>query len=175
MPTDQEEPVATGLTAQPLPEQKLPTDTAALTAATEAAPVASADVPLVQVAGLGPDVTVKVAEVNQSVQEFDLAVQRQAENDNLKKDFVEQVMALRVPEAVPAPPPPIPPRIAEQTRLEMEAGKARVKEFEAQQASRPRPAPAPDGTMTAVFRPEDYIPDPKKGQGNLASASARTL
>lgn len=174
MPTDQEETVVTGLAAPAAPEQKSTTDTAevAETAAVETAPVASADVPLVQVAGLGADVTTKVEEI---VQQFPIEVQRAAENENLKRDFMEKVAAANRPEDKPYTPPAVPIRIAEQTRLEMAAGAQRVAEFEAQKASRPQPKPQQDGTMTPVFRPADFVPNQKKGEGLIASASARTL
>ena len=195
MPTDQEGMVDTGLAGAPTaqPEQKFTTDTVSENKYGKgdngAAPVASADVPLVQVAGLGDDVTRKVDEVNQPAQvaaaveakaqeptqDFSKEDQLHAESDNLKRDFLQRVAAARAPEIKPYTPPAVPPRIAEQTRLEMEAGRQRVAEFAEQQASRPRPAPQQDGSMTPVFRPEDYVPNQKKGEGLIASASARTL
>lgn len=185
MPTDQEETVTTGLVAPAAPEQKPITDTAAtvaeMVAVTEATPVASADVPLVQVAGLGPDVTAKVEEVNQPAvvaaaptQDFTKEDQLHAESDNLQRDFLARV-AVAKQEGMPKPyvAPAVPPLIAEQTRLEMEAGRRRVEEFAQIEASRPRRVPQTDGTMTPVFRPDEFVPDQKKGQGLVASNSAR--
>jgi hypothetical protein len=181
MPMDQEDQVATGLVAPQAPAPKSTTDTAAV-AVTEAAPVASADVPLVQVAGLGEDLTKKVEEVNQPAaavaaptQDFTADDQLHAESDNLQRDFMARIAAARAPDPKPYTPPAVPERIAEQTRLEMEAGRRRVEEFAALEASRPKRAPQTDGSMTPVFRPEDFVPNQKKGQGNLAGASARTL
>lgn len=93
----------------------------------------------------------------------------EATDDNAKRNFVEQVFAARNPEVKPYVAPPIPPRIAEQTRLEMEAGRRRVADFEAQQASRPQRPVEPDGTTTAVFRPADYVPDQQKNQGHVGA------
>lgn len=182
MPTDQAETVVTGLVAPEAPAPKSTTDTSA----TEAAPVASADVPLVQVAGLGDDVTVKVEEVNQPAEAVKVleavpsqAVMRelrqQADDDDLKRTFMERVAVARAPLTTAYVPPPVPSQIAAQTLLEMQAGADRVAQFAEQERLRPRPKPPEDGNTTAVFRPEDYVPDQKKGQGNLASNSARTL
>jgi hypothetical protein len=177
MPTDQEtenNPVATGLAGlvQSEPISASPV---------EAAPVQSSDVKLVQVAGLQDDVTVKVGEIDAQAQVV-AATRKTAderareESDALKRQFYEKLSARQEPPKVYVPPP-VPERIAENTRLEMEAGRKRVAEFAEQQANRPQPAPPPpsEGTNTAVFRPNDYVPDQKKGQGNVASASARTL
>lgn len=181
MPMDQEPQVATGLaglqapapTPSPIPA---PTAEAVPEAALAALPNPGAPV---QIAGLADDLTAKVPEINQvaqeAVQQFQLADQRQAENENKVRDFMGKLAAAKRPEDTPYVPPPIPLRIAEQTRKEMETGAARVAEFEAQQAARPRARPETDRSMTPVFRPADFVPDQKKGQGNLASASARTL
>lgn len=178
MPTDQEtenNPVTTGLAGlvQSEPISASPV---------EAAPVQSSDVKLVQVAGLQDDVQVKVGEVNHPELVAEATRQKKThdemarmESDAIKRAFYEKLSARQEPPKVYVPPP-VPERIAETTRLEMEAGRRRVAEFEAQKASRPQPAPHPsEGTNTAVFRPNDYVPDQKKGQGNVASASARTL
>ncbi len=179
MPTDQETEsnlVATGLAGlvQSEPISASPV---------EAAPVQSADVPLVQVAGLQDDVRVKVGEVNHPELVAEATRQRKThdemarmESDAIKRAFYEKLSARQEPPKVYVPPP-VPERIAEATRLEMEAGRRRVAEFAEQQANRPKPAePHPsEGTSTAVFRPADYVPDQRKGQGTVASASARTL
>lgn len=179
MPTDQDQAVTTGLVAPEAPAQNstIADDTKAGDA-TEAAPVASADVPLVQVAGLGPDVTAKVEEVNQPAaavsQDFTKDDQLHAESDNLQRDFLARVAAAKeAGKPKEYTTPPIPERIAEQTRLEMEAGRRRVAEFAALEASRPK-RPGTQDTV-AVFRPADFVPDQKKGQGVIASNSARTL
>jgi len=202
-----EHQVQTGLgVAEPSPPQAAPTPTtegdggssldkilarraeiaAAQQAASEPAPPSRADVPLAKVVGLGEDVTRTVTEINQpaavaaaqDVQNFTRDVQEQAENDNMQRDFMVAVAAARNPEPKPYTPPPIPERIAEATRLEMEAGRRRVSEFAAIEAARPKPQPQAqpgNATMTPVFRPADFVPDQKKGQGNIASDSARTL
>jgi len=59
----------------------------------------------------------------------------------------------------------------------MEAGQQRVAEFEAQEATRREVHEAhkrdkwADKGSTPVFRPDDYIPDPKKGQGVIKASS----
>lgn len=69
--------------------------------------------------------------------------------------------------------PPIAPRVVAQTNAELEAGRKIVAENEALQSQRVhRPAPPEHSGNTEVFRPANYIPDPKKGQGNV---QARTL
>lgn len=91
---------------------------------------------------------------------------RAAHSENMKRDFVTGVMAARNVVEKPYTPPAVPERIAESTRLEMAAGAKRVAEFEQIEAQRPkRPVDPSNGTMTPVFRPADYVPDPKKNQG----------
>src|SRR5262245_56041682 len=91
---------------------------------------------------------------------------------NREHDFIKAIMAARAPveKHVYVPPPP-PPAMIEQTLLEMEAGRKRVEEFQAQEAERlaaherhKRDKWADKGS-TPVFRPPDYVPDPKKGEG----------
>jgi hypothetical protein len=90
-------------------------------------------------------------------------LQRIAENDNTKRDFVLKVMAARKKNAEPPPaPPPVAPQIAEQTRLEIEAGRKMNAHHAALAVRRPPPAPVKDD---AVFRPGDWVPDQLKGQG----------
>lgn len=153
----------------------------------------------VTINGLGDDVTVKVAEINHpamvaakmqveaqvpsrgdptELQPFSKEMQEQAENENTVRNFMQSLHAARNPEPKVYTPPPVSERMAEQTRLEMEAGRKRVEEFDAMQASRPRPTPIVDpreGTSVPVFRPADFVPDQRKGQGNLARNSARNL
>jgi hypothetical protein len=82
---------------------------------------------------------------------------------------------------VPVPehiPPQVPPAIVEQTRLEMEAGRKRMMEFanaeiERQEMhERNKRDKWADKGSTPVFRPDDYVPDQKKGQGNITATSA---
>ena len=75
---------------------------------------------------------------------------------------------------------PVASAILEQTKREMEAGRAMNAHHEALKANRPAPKLsareiAAAGTSTPVFRPDDFVPDPRKGQGVAASTSARTL
>lgn len=194
MPTDQDQgqtdQVVTGLAGMQAPGPKSTTDTEP-----KAEPSAPTDVPtdtptepapLIQ-ANFGPDVTAKVAEVNQplviaeaqkaqeELKTFTKEDMLHAESEDLKRDFLARVAASRAAaEPKPYTPPAVPERIAEQTRLEMEAGKQRVKEFTELEASRPR-RPPPDTGMVAVFRPDEFVPNQKKGEGLIASNSARTL
>lgn len=161
MQTDQTaDQVATGLVA---PAQSEPTSQSP---AAEAAPAASADVPFAQVVGLSDDVTRKVGEINQplavaqATQDFKLQDQLAAENENTKRTFLAKVAATRkAHEPKPYTPPEVPAQIAENTRLEMEAGRKRVSEFEEMERLRPKKAPVDDprvGKTTSVFRPEEF-------------------
>lgn len=135
----------------------------------------------IAIIGLPDDLTVRVAEINQfaeAVQGFDKDTYERAQEDNLQRDFVEKIMeARRAVSVKPYIAPPIPAQISEQTRMEMEAGKKRVAHFEEQERLRPRPHRNADvnGTMVPVFRPDDFIPDPRKGQGVAATSSYRPL
>lgn len=98
------------------------------------------------------------------------ALQNEAEQEDLKRDFTRKLMALREPpQAQEVKPPPVPDRIREQTRLEMEAGRKMNEHYEALHARHGRPRPEPETGTVSVFRPADYVPDPKKGQGNVAT------
>jgi hypothetical protein len=94
----------------------------------------------------------------------------------------EQIMKARAKareDEKPKPPQPVSRHIMEQTRREMEEG-ARQSAWHKEQrtaalANRPPPVPRPK-TMspipvpegnTEVFRPQDYVPDQVKGQGNI--------
>ena len=170
MRADQDQPpetVATGLLDTPMPKTE-PTGLAPES-------VKVPDAPLVQVAGLGDDVQAKVPEVNQVAEAFTKDLQTHAENDNMKHDFMRDVLKARNPEVKEYAPPAVPPRIAQQTLDEQAAGRERVAHFAELEKSRPkRPAEA-NGTMTPVFRPSDFVPDQKKGEGLLASNSAKNL
>lgn len=90
--------------------------------------------------------------------------------ENIKRDFVQRVMeGRRKQEAPPPPVQPMPPRIAEQTLLEQKAGAAQVARAAEHQAAHGGPRPNTDGTTKPVFRPADYVPNQKKGQGYLNS------
>ena len=68
----------------------------------------------------------------------------------------------------------IAPRIIAQTNAELAAGRKLVDYNEALAVNRtPRPPDPSAGKNEAVFRPGDYVPDQKKGQGN--NTQARTL
>ena len=99
----------------------------------------------------------------------------EALEDNRKRDFVLAILKARQPSQVQQPTQPVIPAMLEQTRREMEAGAARVAFHAEQEAIRP-PRPREDNdTMIPVFRPSDYVPDPKKGEGTVASNTARVL
>lgn len=59
-------------------------------------------------------------------------------------------------------PPPRTERQMSALEEELEAGRRRVAQNEAQQASRPQPKPEPakEGFTTPVYRPGDMVPDP---------------
>lgn len=104
-----------------------------------------------------------------------------AVEDNARRTFTQQLLEARTPKPEPERViPPIAPQIAEQTRLEMEAGAARVREAEGRETERKAIAELHKndkwqkaGENTSVFRPGDYVPDPKKGQGHVGGNSAR--
>ena len=100
--------------------------------------------------------------------EFD-ALHAEAYRDNAKRDFVKKVMAARAPEdSPPVEPPPVAPRVQQQTLDELAAGRAMVAKHAAQQSQRTPHEPV-DAGAKAVFRPADYVPDMKKGQGYVAA------
>lgn len=87
-----------------------------------------------------------------------------------KQAFYDRVRAARDANTPPEPKPqPVPERIRLQTEQEMEAGRAAIEKHAAARAAlQPQPAPSPtEGTMTPVHRPNDYVPDQRKGQGNI--------
>ena len=88
-----------------------------------------------------------------------------------KQAFYKRIADARAA-GIPAPiiTQPVPPRIMAQTQAEMAAGAAQVAKHAAEMGKRIIPVTLPtDGTMTPVFRPGDYVPDQKKGQGNVTS------
>lgn len=98
-------------------------------------------------------------------------LQAQAEREQQKREFFEKVMAARQKDAPkdPAPPPPIPDRIRAQIEAEKAAGRKAVAHHESLAVKR---VPPPPVKSDAVFRPADYVPDQRKGQGYV---QARTL
>jgi len=99
-----------------------------------------------------------------------LALQAEASRDDTKRDFTLKVLAARAKkEDEPAPPPPLAPRVVDQTNAEILEGRRLNAHHAALQARRPSvpPPTAADGKTVAVFRPGDYVPDQKKGQGNV--------
>ena len=102
----------------------------------------------------------------------------EAAEQNREHDFIQAILEARKPPEVPVYVPPVPsPAAAEQTRLEMETGRKRVMEFASQEIERreaherhKRDKWADKGSIS-VFRPDDYVPDQKKGQGNITATS----
>lgn len=120
-----------------------------------------------------PEVKVRIARLNGMTAEEELDLIRQAEVEDLHRNFAAQLAQANraAPVNVMPPPQPVAPRIAEQTRLEMEAGKAAVAKHAAAQSMRaPRPAEPP--TSVPIFRPDDYVPN--NAQGNI-QATAHNL
>jgi hypothetical protein len=143
-----------------------------LLSARPSTPTASAPASAPINVNLPDDVTVKVTEINQVAevheQAFTRELQEEAEAENLKKDVLGRILAARQAhddEGKAYVPPPVPPAVAEATRLEMEAGRKRIAEHEAAAAHRPRPPVDPrEGGSRPVIRPDDYVPNFKQGQ-----------
>jgi len=94
----------------------------------------------------------------------------EAERENAKVEFAKKIVAARAPKDVPpAPPPPMAPRMVEQTNAEILAGQQAVARH-AEHYAKHRPAPVQENTK-AVFRPGDYVPDQQKGQGYVQARS----
>lgn len=93
-----------------------------------------------------------------------------------KMEFYEKIMAARTPPPeAPKPPPPVAPRITEQTAAEMAAGAEQVARHAHQRLVNPPPPREDDTRTTRVFAPEDYVPDPRKGQGIIPTTTYRQL
>lgn len=93
------------------------------------------------------------------------ALQAEANRDETKREFTLKVLAARAKKAEPdAPPPPLAPRIAEQTNAEIAAGR-KMNEHHASLQVHRHPPEQTNEKHQAVFRPADYVPDQKKGQG----------
>lgn len=97
----------------------------------------------------------------------------EAEHHRIVQERARQLQARvdRSNKPKPAPvPPPIPPALLDQRHAEMEAGRKMVAHHNSLKALRPQPkANSNEGTTTPVFRPGDYIPDQRKGQGNVSA------
>ena len=116
-----------------------------------------------------PDIQTGLAEpVKTAPPKIDITAAQRAELDRLaaldkkKRDFTEAVLAARQPKTPVNVVQPVAPRILEQTRLEMEAGRAAVAKAEAAKPQS-RPQPQQDPGVTPVFRPADYVPKMNKG------------
>ena len=172
-------PSSTATAPAVAPEPIPPTPVVAESAASPTANVSSmviSDEPI----AAPPDAVPVPAAPSPPVQSSALDAAAQAEQarvrqlENEKNAFYQAVLAARhqgIPPAVVTQP--VPARIASQTELEKAAGAAAVAAHAAAQGRRIVPATAlpTDGTMTPVFRPGDYVPDQKRGQGNVASTS----
>jgi hypothetical protein len=99
------------------------------------------------------------------------ALQREAERDDTKRTFTLKVLEARAKQDEPEPaPPPLAPRIANQTNAEIEAGRKMNAHHAALQVHRP-PVEKTNEKHQAVFRPGDYVPDPKKNQGQVRASN----
>lgn len=155
MDQPQDQPVVTGLEVapEPAPQKQDPINFAE--------PVSAADL----TAGVGekPEEAVPVISAEQL-----RALQNEAAREDLKRDFTLKVLEARKQNDAPEPaPPPLAPRMAEQTNAEIAAGRKMNEHHAALQFHRPKVEQ--DRTKhEAVFRPADYVPDQKKGQGNVS-------
>lgn len=104
-----------------------------------------------------------------------LAAMAEAERENTKRGFMDRVMQARANQKPKEyTPPERPAGIVKTTNEEMAAGAALVAKRAAEDALRKVPPKEKwDGDTTSVFRPADYVPDPKKNQG--VNLGARTL
>lgn len=92
-------------------------------------------------------------------------LQKAAARDDMKRDFTLKVLAARQQQVpVEHPAPPLAPRIAAQTNAEIAAGQKMNEHHAALQKHRP-PPDYTNEKHQEVFRPEDWVPDQKKGQG----------
>jgi hypothetical protein len=99
-------------------------------------------------------------------------VKRLADLEEAKRTFTQRVLDARKPETPTIVKAPVAPRILEQTARELAAGAATSKKHAEHltKHGKPRGTHANDGHMTPVFRPADYVPDIRKGQGNTTGA-----
>lgn len=171
----QQEPVQTGLEglqAPPPEAQPAPVPEQPQAAVAEPAPntnpisfdepVSAADL----TAGVGdkPEDAVPLVSAEQLA-----ALQKEAAREDTKRDFTLKVLAARARRDEPEQaPPPLAPRIAEQTNAEIAAGRKMNEHHASLQVHRPHPPAENHGEKhQSVFRPGDYVPDPKKNQGNV--------
>lgn len=100
-------------------------------------------------------------------------VERQRVEDERKKaEFVKQVMEARNQPEPEHKPQPIPPRLAEQTRREMEEGARQNQRHAEFHAQNPMPrGHNPMGDSQPVFRPADYVPN--FDQGDVKARNTR--
>lgn len=92
-------------------------------------------------------------------------------------EFTQRVRQANRSEAPIHVPSPLPERIAAQTQAEMAAGQKLNEHFANLQHTAPKRkiihnpklGLRTEGTSTPVFRPADYVPDQKKGQGNVGA------
>jgi hypothetical protein len=98
----------------------------------------------------------------------------EARRENQKKDFHDKVMDARRPKPEPVfNPPALAPRMVEQLNAELAAGAAQVAKHAAHQAKHGTPPQLPEPNVKPVFRPGDYVPDPKKGQGRIVAQTLK--
>lgn len=92
-------------------------------------------------------------------------LQKAAARDDMKRDFTLKVLEARRQQVpVEHPAPPLAPRIAAQTNAEIAAGQKMNEHHAALQKHRP-PPDYTNEKHQEVFRPSDWVPDQKKGQG----------
>lgn len=99
---------------------------------------------------------------------------RIADLEAQKQAFYDRIRAAHAAGLPVAPTvQPMPERIRLQTEAEMAAGAAAVAKHAEAQGQRIIVAPSPviEGNMTPVFRPADYVPNQKKGQGNVTATN----
>jgi hypothetical protein len=96
-------------------------------------------------------------------------------NDQIHQRIMDARTAARKAEE-PKPPQPASKHIMDQTKREMEAGRLQSQWHADQRAAAMASKVSPPkmgghtemgGSMTEVFRPHDYIPDPVKNQGHV--------
>lgn len=94
--------------------------------------------------------------------------------DKRLREIHAQIIAQRNAKPPVYVAPPLPPGIAEKTRLEIEEGRKRNAMAEEAKATRPQPKPdKTEGTTTPVFRPGDFVPNMQ--QGKQVSASYKVM
>jgi hypothetical protein len=100
-------------------------------------------------------------------------VRPETHSERVKREFTEKILASRIQPPAFVAQPPI-PRMLDQTKLEMAEGKRMNAHHDALRANRPIIKPdLSTGSMTPVFRPADYVPDPKKPVSNGARTVSR--